>query len=209
MMLVAARYPHRQIDGKVYDLTPLFTSLTDPEKYSLPTEWTLVNGRIFQIVGDGVLVRTEDIEFWNGPGLQETVFIKNVPELQSKADGDSIVAYALLSGVHKYKDVNGAVRTVRAYDFGISDPKEREIRLTLNNSGKTTNDRNSEAAEAMAAGLRSKKMAATNGVGRAQYSLGIHYLTVETNLELARHWLSKAATNGYPDALKKIPAQAQ
>lgn len=64
-----------------------------------------------------------------------------------------------------------------------------------------------EAAQAKAAALAARMAQATNGVGGAQYTLGLGYASgigVERNPELARYWLEKAATNGFPKATNML-----
>lgn len=70
-----------------------------------------VDMKVQQVIPDGLIVRLED-----GPAL-----IKNHPKQKMLVDGDSIGAliFALKGNPYQYKDVLGATRTIRAYDFGV------------------------------------------------------------------------------------------
>jgi TPR repeat protein len=49
---------------------------------------------------------------------------------------------------------------------------------------------------------------ASNGIGYAQYEIGLRYLNgngVETNIGLARYWLTKSMSNGFPNAITNAP----
>lgn len=213
LMLLAARYPTRTIDDKKHDLRPFFQALTDLSQRP-KADFEFIHGKVIQILPDGIIL-------WNEEGIDDggdrkRILLKNFYAHDSIVDGDLLVAYAVPATVFVYRDISNVQRTIRAYDCGAVDPAESKVRFELapwrpelkRTEVRAPINREAEIDYNMALGLRTRLMAASNGVGRAQYSIGLAYLRgdgLPQNPDLARYWLGRAATNGYPDALKQLP----
>jgi TPR repeat protein len=186
------------------------------------SQWTqkggeLVFGHIVQVLpGDeGLLVQRRRVGLWSAS--DDLVRLKHLPNQRSLVDNDPVIDFAKRIGRYQYTSTTGATKTVLDYDYG-NLPTEAEIKayketLAAIRSQKVNDtDRQRKAvAEAKirrAAELEQKALAnthvqASNGYPSFQFDLGVRYATgrgVDLNMDLARHWLNAAMTNGSTEA---------
>jgi hypothetical protein len=221
----ASRHPLRIVDGKLHDLSVVFAYATNsarwPTQKRPPSEWTFIHGTVTSVQKDGVLVELEPLRYWTSD-REGTVFLKNHPALAKIVDGDGVADFALEVGRRQYHTPIGALRTVPLYDFGtIPSPEQiaeihaKKLELADLLARKKSLEQQillaDSAGKANATAqkvLFFQKEQATNGLGIFQYELGLRYLRgdgVETNIDLARLWLARAQTNGYPNAVTNLP----
>jgi TPR repeat protein len=169
----------------------------------------LVSHVVDQVLPDGILVHEVRFNGAIGGSVEDKqCFITNYPAIQTVSDNQKIHFLAMRTGNYHYKDTSGAMRTVPMYDCGI--PYNAQAVNAILHPPLTP-----EQKEAQAQARAAKKLAAQQAIiqnyttkadggdGFAQYRIGEIYFRgegVETNLVYARHYLSMAVTNGYPEA---------
>jgi hypothetical protein len=201
---------YRKIGDRFYDIR-------QPGWFSSDTfdNPILVDTVVDQVLPDGLLAH--QVKFNSAQGLSvddKPFFLTNYPAFQTTTDGQKIRFLAMRTGSYKFTDTYGAVRTVTLYDCGITYSAQA-VNAILHPP------LTPEQKEGQAAAKAAKKLAAQqaviqnylpkadNGDGFAQYRLGEIYLHgegVETNLVSAKHYLSMAVTNGYPEASNLLNA---
>jgi hypothetical protein len=124
-------HPYRKVGDQYYDLHGLYEQLAHKRVPGTFPEWfTACEGpwnhyTVMQITSDGLLVehrRTILNLTGNGAGNREEsliYFLANYPFASSVVDGHSIAFIARRAGRHRYTDVQGATRTIEAFDYGI------------------------------------------------------------------------------------------
>lgn len=157
--------------------------------------WQYLYGRVLQVVGTGLLVQLDD-----GP----TVALKNYPD--KVADGDRVTACAMQIGTIQYTTVLGAVKTVRAFDYGTPAEDPDAKRKAAAQAAQAERDRKAKAerdAKAYAAYTLWLQQQASNGLAWAQYDLGCRYRDgkgVTADRSKAQQWIGKAAAQGHKNA---------
>jgi hypothetical protein len=222
MVALAAHDPLRRIGGELHDLSALFEApLYSDGWINCPKTWNVIYGHVIQILPNGFLVGTEKLKNWARE--EHTIFLKNPPQHKTAIDGSIVIEFAIRAGRYQYTDTGGAVRTIDAYDFGVPASRDELTAAEKKRAEAEESARLKAREEARQAAARRKldtdlrvlafqKLQATNGVGYAQYELGLRYLNgdgLPKNLELARHWLTRAATNGFPQAVTQLQTAAQ
>jgi hypothetical protein len=168
----------------------------------------VVEYRVAQVLHDGLLVQSHRYTPYKGTVIDDPFVLTNYPGYTSLTDNQKIRFLALRVGSYQYSDTMGAIRTVPLYDYGIP-VNPQELNATINpplTPEQQATRAQSEQAHRTAgqlAALKFYQSKAEAGDGFAQLRLGEIYFRgqgVETNLPLARHWLSMALANGYPQA---------
>lgn len=225
MVRMAAHDPYRAIGGEGFDLSPLFEHLKRIDSWQgrPMREWRLIYGHVQQVLEDGLLVQTERLPHWTFE--EKVVFLKNHRALAKAVDGSAVAEFARPIERYQFTSVAGAVRTVEAYDCGSPLPREKVVeinqkkaeieveknRFQLEQAEHARQVRQKALAEKDEAAKRKtvefQKLQATNGVGYAQFELGIRYLRgdgVDSDIGLAQLWLTRATTNGFSGALTNL-----
>ncbi len=136
-------HPFRKVRDSYYDLRPLYSWIESakalgakheefPSQHLRPRpmkEWygvtepyegILVHYEVFQVLDDGLLVRETRFNPASGDTVEGNLFfLRNYPGFKSLTDDQKIRFLALRTGVYKYTDTSGAVRTIPLYDYGI------------------------------------------------------------------------------------------
>lgn len=94
----------RKVDGVVSD--------------TLDHPWKSYEWKIVQIIGQDALVRSQHSD--------DLCYLKNVPNIDRKLDGDTFNCQVLFVGAKEYLSVLGANKRVAAYDAGI-EPTSDEV----------------------------------------------------------------------------------
>jgi hypothetical protein len=120
----------RDTDAGFYDLTDVWKLLIDSgfDAWRIPVDMQtfVLEGKIFEVVPDGVLVSE------NRSGL---IFLKNYSSQKRVVDGDEIRVLGVRSGRYSYTSVSGGTRTIPKMDCGTSIKTntipEEIIRVTI------------------------------------------------------------------------------
>ena len=181
--------------------------------------------KVVQVVGRDILARASSSD----PALY---YFKNVPSADSLVDGEWVDVRAMPDGFHEYKTVLGANARVYAYNCGtipsaeetaplLKTWREHEAltRARIEKEEAAVREAKAKAEASSRAQMANRERArvakiisyqltqASNGFPSFQLEIGKRYLKgdgVETNIDLARHWLSSAATNGESQAVKLL-----
>jgi TPR repeat protein len=181
---------------------------------------------VFQILPDGILFHKYDTVDETLEKDSQLLFIRNFPENVQVVDGSIWALYAIPSGRHSYTSTQGATKTIYAYDYGktptedeikkLKDAAAAQLKVTeakLEEQRRAADEQCRAAVKAeevrkaatkaatKQAILKHYQLQAEGGDGFAQMRLGEIYFRgdgIETNIILARKWLSTASTNGYP-----------
>ncbi|HWN95658.1 MAG TPA: SEL1-like repeat protein, partial [Methylomirabilota bacterium] len=205
---------YRKLDGKIWN----------PEK---SRQWTNVHGRVSKVLPDGIIAgHVKQIRgSANVSSMTRVGQLGGGRTVYGPVVGSEITSHFYLGGAPNRIRVDDAEFTLRvfrrgitnlngsvieAYDFGeIATPVDVAAEFTARR------DESRKLQDALdAANLAREKMlvpnvissqlrSASNGLPYAQLELGKRYLRgdgVETNLTLARHWLTAACTNGESQA---------
>ena len=222
---LASYDPYRLVGEQLHDLSSLFSYATNYVKWKTETrpapKWKFLYGTITAVKSDGLIVELKPLHYWT-EDYKGTIFLKNHPGNHAVVDGDPIAEFAVEAGRYQYSTPIGAMKTVVLYDFGtipnaqqIADAENRKRELTSRVNALQgeiqeidARKRKEEAQATLAKVIQFRKSQATNGIGYAQFDLGLQYLRgtdgLDRNHNLALFWLTRAATNGYPDALSNL-----
>jgi hypothetical protein len=225
-----SRYPYRKVDGELFDLTERFHwDASHPwheDAVGKPCPaWHILEGKVIQTVSGGILFSMDLLPYdsdW------KVIFIKNFPESIPLVDNTRLAFYAVPSGQYSYVSTQGANKTIHAYDYGNIPNQEainklkteaaERLKKAQEDERKAQENKQREIASRGAEILKAKeaqRLAAQQrvlkfylsradaGDGFAQFRLGDIYFRGEggeTNFVLAQKWLSRAVTNGHPEA---------
>jgi TPR repeat protein len=183
-----------------------------------------IEGKVLQVVKDGILVDVTPPYYGVGQ-VPDTkiVFVANHPSQKTLADGQRVSVQASSAGRYQYTAVSGATKTVERYDATTPPEQAKQQEEAFNREMAWMEyEQKLKAKAAAAEAERVKEMKkraiiyqhqqASNGYPSFQLELGKRYLRgdgVETNIALARHWLTAACTNGEVQAtnlLKQLDA---
>ena len=195
---------YRKIGDKYYDTRQ--AGWINSDRFDNPI---LVSHVVDQVLPDGILVHEVRFNGALGGSVEDKqCFITNYPALQTVSDNQKVHFLAMRTGNYQYKDTSGAMRTVPMYDCGIP-VSAQEINAILH-PPLTPEQKEAQEKARIANKVKSQQAVikyytpkADGGDGFSQYRLGEIYLHgegVETNLDSAKHYLSMAVTNGYPEA---------
>lgn len=179
-----------------------------------PSFGTLIVGKVIQVVPAGLLVDVTPRSY-NYSGEFKTVMLVNYPGQAGAVDGDTVSVNAALAGRYQYTAVSGGLRTIEKYDVKeyqrlLAEQARRDLEWTQHREKLAAEAIIREEERRMADApriLAYQQQQASNGYPSFQFILGKRYLTgdgVETNLALARHWLSAASTNGESQAARLL-----
>jgi hypothetical protein len=199
----------RIVEGRVYNIhDPKWIYLTATG--SIVAQQFLPEGIVFQY--SSAITMPLGIQSELGDG--QRILVKNYPETNMSSGAVRYGIRAMRLGVF----TRGTER-LAVYDCGVENTLENRVRLGLDRplphlAPLTPQLRADQlqAAQIWRAAIAQRTVAtyqsqAASGDGFAQLRLGEIYLHgegVETNVALARKWLSIAATNGYPEATNKL-----
>lgn len=217
----------KSADGKLYDLAPRFfdaqqVSGTGTRQFfaskPLP-EWYLHLGKVISVPKSGILVRSFETlqDLVEDNYNYEVVFIRNYP--YTRVDGDIYSCFTLPDGTYRYEGPGGAIRTVKAYDYGteptdfekgLLDQTARARAANLQSALAEQKAKSDEAtrkkkSEMDANVLKLLQIKAKEGEGSYQFRLGEHYFKTG-DLSQAEFWLTCACTNGQPQATNLLEA---
>jgi hypothetical protein len=224
------RYPYRKVDGELFDLTDRFhwdaSHAWHEDAVGKPCPaWHILEGKVIQTVSDGILFSRNLAPYdsdW------KVVFIKHFPESIQTVDNTYLALYAVPSGRYSYITTQGANKTIYAYDYGTI-PNEGAINKLKAKAAERLKKAQEDTQRAQEAAqivqeMQQREIAnrraaqrvavqqkvlnfyqspADAGDGFAQLRLGEIYFHGEggkTNFVLAQKWLSRAVTNGHPEA---------
>ena len=114
----------RIINGKEYDLRPLFTWYYTFKGDSPMPEWRLYFGSVVQVVTDGLLVQAKD----EGGDLA-LILIRNHPDQSKMYDGARFGAFVFPSEPYQYNSVGGGQKTIRSFDYGHLPDAKRLLEI--------------------------------------------------------------------------------
>jgi hypothetical protein len=105
--------PFRELDGRFYDLRPLFAWQHLPYRKRSASNrplqnWETFTAKVYRILWDGCLIHNGDNYF----------FLTNYPNFKTLAEQESLTFTASKTGIHIHSDPGGVDRSLGQYDYG-------------------------------------------------------------------------------------------